>query len=1129
MDGNLDDAVWHGLPRGKGFLMVGGPGFAWRKPTSFRMGWTDDGLYVAVRCREPFRHRIHPLTADGDKLWSDESVELFLSVDGKDYCQFIFNTVGARWHGKGSQEGTKEQPVRDWTATAGKPGDDWTAEVWIPFSVVGAKPQQGDVWTFNIGRNAVLSPAVERHSCWAPVRRGFADVSAFASLTFMGAPAAATLPAINQRLNDPFHAFCAKLRDGLTTPVKNRSFEDGLAHWGRREPRRTSIDEATATFGRCAIRLDGVLAPAEAPVHVAASQSVTLKPGTRYILRADIKRSKLTGHISVDVIERDAKNASWTYHRCGTHPGEGDVAGEWERHEIRFKTSDKLLQSQVMLYNIGSNAVAWYDNIELLEDDGSAGKSAVPRDVRNLVFELSVRNATATVRINGEAMAVTAGEPVSTAIREGFTVIAVEAEAEGETPGVKFTVRDHPETDGRWRVSGAPDTPAAWLTADYDDTGWDVATPDAGGYVWPGRGSKRSRMRQILLWNRTHHGPDRCILPLIKEWGISEGSVETVWKTVYSPFPFPLPDYEFVFDVPSCFRLLDFMHENGRHVLNTQPSGYRTERISHNGQDYTRYRIAFPEKRMYTGTKDIYSRYLLLPVFLKKWTGTGETTAWYCRRQAKGNFTELQQKIPVRILPPINGRMLKNVMISQFNAKPWRYSQISHEHLAQHCTQSFQAGFNTWVLSVRATRNTTNDPYLKAIHDRVVNEENGRMILWANYPYHGTKEPPFDAPQGTKQFLYKWMAEEPRARARYWEDSNTWETKGQWCPSYALGEGREAFHREVLANYRLRVSLLPGCSIVWSDFEEAPWAGASIYSTPKSGKGSWCFCDGCKETFRKWGDLPADADLADRNIFASYKKEWHDFRSQQDGDIAKVCKRAANELGREYMMYSWMAHRKFWQALRGNLDRAFPGSPGNGVADGYQQRALDRNATFLRDECGLARPLVMGQRFAFFNFYAWRREQDHREYWRKWTVLSPSGYIEPKTWKTQVLRVVAAHGGGVDLHSSIQCPGGMLYWIGEATRVMAEYEDLFHKGERADDLAACDSLAYPDVLVLRKGAERVVLLFNEGEKAMSVLLKNKDVLPGQAGAVYGTDLKTDTPAQMRVTVPAQDVAVVHLK
>jgi len=112
-DGKLEEAAWQGLPRGEGFFVVGKDGFAWRKPTSFRMGWDDDRLCIAVRCKEPFIHRVHPLPNDGDRLWSDESVELFLSVDGRSYCQFIFNTVGARWHATGSEDGTREQTVRE--------------------------------------------------------------------------------------------------------------------------------------------------------------------------------------------------------------------------------------------------------------------------------------------------------------------------------------------------------------------------------------------------------------------------------------------------------------------------------------------------------------------------------------------------------------------------------------------------------------------------------------------------------------------------------------------------------------------------------------------------------------------------------------------------------------------------------------------------------------------------------------------------------------------------------------------------------------------------------------------------------------------------------------------------------
>lgn len=138
-------------------------------------------------------------------------------------------------------------------------------------------------------------------------------------------------------------------------------------------------------------------------------------------------------------------------------------------------------------------------------------------------------------------------------------------------------------------------------------------------------------------------------------------------------------------------------------------------------------------------------------------------------------------------------------------------------------------------------------------------------------------------------------------------------------------------------------------------------------------------------------------------------------------------------------------------------------------------------------------------------------------------------YEDPKLQKREILRIVAAFGLGVDLCGSMDRTGGMLYWIGEATRILAEYEDLFHLGERDDALAACDKLNYPDVLVLKRGDERLVLLFNEGEKPLTVTLRNKDLKSGQTATVFGTDIKTDQPAEMTVTIPEQDAAVVHIR
>lgn len=1099
IDGKLDDAVWNALPEATGFRTLKQVGFAVRKPTAFRVGWTPEGLYLAIRCKEPFTRSLTPLTGDGEPLWDDDSVEVFLTPAGPDYLQLIVNAAAARWNGRPGGA----LPLGAWTARARITAEDWTVELLVPFAVVGKTPREGDSWRFNLGRNVLGGPPAERYSSWAAVERGFGDVPKFAGLEFRGAPVAAEVTSTEGRLAAEYQAYLTAQAAGNL--IANGSFEDGLKSWGLREPKRIAADPTTSTVGQASLKLDG---SGGADWFVNAMQGLKLKPATKYVLRCDLKRSKFSsGTISVDVIERDRKDAEWTYHRCGDRPGKGDVPDAWGHYELRFQTSANLLEAMVMLYNIKSGATAWYDGVELVEDDGSSATGA-PVATTAVQVELTTREAVARLLVDGEAVTAPAGQPVSIRIREGLSVFGIDATAQGPNPGVKIRLARDPRTDTRWRATGQEDP--AWMSREFDDQRWPVPAPDAQGFLWHA-GATRAFLRQVVLWNQGHDGPDRCINPLIREWGISEGSMETLFLALYSHFPYPLDGYEFELDVPDSFRLLDILHEEGRNLLNLKPSAVTTEPVEHEGRKYTRYRIAEPPNQV---RRDRIGG-LLLPLFLDRWPDRERTTAWYYRRLGKGNFTELLQQIPVRVLPPIDGRLPRKIMLSQYCSVPWDYCRLSPEHLDQHLRQSFRAGFNTWIIS---RLGVDQDPYLKTVHDRVL-DAGGRIILWNNYPYYGLKNT-------AKMLGYRWLETHPEARARYFADSESWEKRDQYCPTYVLGPGRAAFGAEVKAAYAAMLKALPGASIVWSDWEEAPWVSAGApYQAARDGLGSWCFCDRCKAEFRAWAKLPAEADLSDAAIFAQHKSQWDSFRSELDGRLAAIAKQAANELGKPYMLYSWTAHTKLWAALNGSLDLAFPGCPGNGAADGYQQRHLDETMLRFRDQVGLSRDKVMGQRFSFFYYYQIAQPQ---EFWRKWQVMSPTGYIEPKSWKTQILRVVAALGMGVDLQSSLECSGGMLYWIGEATRILATYEDLFHEGQRDDSLATCDSLEYPQVLVLKRGAERLVLLFNESDKPKSVTLHNRDVRPGQTATVYGTD-QTTAAAELKLTIPPEDVAVVHIR
>ena len=127
-------------------------------------------------------------------------------------------------------------------------------------------------------------------------------------------------------------------------------------------------------------------------------------------------------------------------------------------------------------------------------------------------------------------------------------------------------------------------------------------------------------------------------------------------------------------------------------------------------------------------------------------------------------------------------------------------------------------------------------------------------------------------------------------------------------------------------------------------------------------------------------------------------------------EIQGQMKAVANALGLEYMIYSYAGHMPFWSNIRGKIDIAFPGSPGNNVASSRLQKSLDEEGRFHRVEQAV--PKVIGKRFSFVGI------SEVKGGWREVNALSDDGFINAKSWKSQILRVVAAFGGGVDLQNS---------------------------------------------------------------------------------------------------------------
>lgn len=782
-----------------------------------------------------------------------------------------------------------------------------------------------------------------------------------------------------------------------------------------------------------------------------------------------------------------------------------NLTPEWKKVEFVYKPKDARTGHVCFYIRLwGKDRVAFFDDASFTFNPDENPGIAIEEPVvtRPLRIQVKSREATASLLVNGKQIGRVNG--VGTVeISEGITAIAVKAEAKGENPGVSVKIPDHPETDGRWRVGTREEN--GWREPGFDDKAWKVATPNEDGYVWHREGGAGSALlRQVILWNETHYGPNRCILPPAKQWGFPRGGLEVLHLALYSPLPYGLDEYEFTLDVPQAFELIGKTDYTPRWKMNVKPQRLLTEKAERDGIAYTRYRMWHSPKHVIPDE----THYSMLPL---KMVGEPQerTCGFYYRRSARGNFTELDQFIPVEILPPVNGRMPKHVIISQYN---WTgYSNMSGEHLEAFVQQAATAGWNYWNIGYVPGWGQQWRDYLKSGYEAVTRAGGRIMILPAvscplNIGYSGAGHCPHYA---------KWLEETVEAHGRFFNDTPAWGSKGPYtrpyCNQYVITEGREAFEAMVKREYGDILKVMPKADLFWTDWEH--------HHVKRDGTGSHCFCKRCKEAFRKFAKLPQSADLSDEAIVREHRLKWETFRHHQDGQIQGIIRKVCNELGRPYMVYSWAGHNAFWKVCKGRIDLAFPGLPGNAPADSHRQSTLDSQARFFRENVGLKR--VVGQRFSFFPGRG-------KNGWQA-LALSWDGCVDAKSWKGQVLRMAASLHGGMDFQDANKFCAGMHYYVGEATRIISAFEPLFWEGERADDLAASEQIKYPNLLVLRLGKERLVLLFNEGKEPLNVVLENKGLEPGQVGTIFDKGGPVANPAKMKVTVPPEDCVVVHVK
>ena len=792
--------------------------------------------------------------------------------------------------------------------------------------------------------------------------------------------------------------------------------------------------------------------------------------------------------------------------------GELALTPQWQKLDVIYKPTDNLniAFGKFAIHLHGENAVAILDDASLRFDPAeNPGVTIEAKEKkRSLTIDLECRDATARVFVGGKEVRLTAGRG-RVEIAEGIQSIAVRAEAIGNRPGLRIRMPEHPETDGRWRVGNQAEP--GWLEMGFDDQSWPMVDGDADGFAWaPDHSVKTTFFRQLILWNATHYGPNQCIAPPAQEWGFSQNGMETFHHALYSPLPYPLEDYEFVLDLPRGFRLLDKQGYEERGTLNDRPRRILTSAVTHEGAKYVRYCFSYQASQL-TPEQTHWS---MIPVAMCDTMPLGATCRFYYRRSAKGNFTELEQVVPVVVLPPVRGRMPKDILV--FSHYPLGSSIMSKEHLDAWMSQDTMAGLNHYVHQPVPPCDKAWQNFEQAFLE-TARRKNAGMIMWSpeNFPLN------YGLMGGGRLTEYPaWLKADAAAHGRYYENRPPWgggngrdETKMPYCNQYVLSKEGVEFWEIAAREVARLLGPMRGAHTVFTDWE--------FELLNKDGSGTHCFCDRCKKAFKEFARLPDGEDLSDRAIVSHHRLQWLAFRQHQDGEIQRRLQEVCHKLGKQSMVYSWSHNMAFWEQCWKKIDVPFPGMPGFGVADSRAQEGLDAYAAQFR-RLGFSKGLV-AQRFLFL-------PDCTKDGWQNVKVKSNSGYVNAKSWKSEILRLLATFHRGVDLtEGECTLSAGTHYWIGEATRIVSEYENLFLNGERADNLASSSEVRYPNLLVLKLGAERLVLLFNETPQPVRVTLHNKEVAAGQQATIDGVTPTAVAPEQMVVVIPPEDVALVHIR
>ena len=190
--------MWQGISPLEPFVLLGKPDVAAKSQTTARATYDGKAIYIALRCEEPTQPNSEKLAPNDMAMFKGDVAEVFINVTRSDsmFFHFAINSSGSFWAAHHLKD--KPEPLtQPWEHAARVEQDGWTAELAIPWSILGISGPPAQVTNTPAGNMYIPRPpppfrvnlARERpeaneYSSWAPVAKSFLETGNFGTWKF---------------------------------------------------------------------------------------------------------------------------------------------------------------------------------------------------------------------------------------------------------------------------------------------------------------------------------------------------------------------------------------------------------------------------------------------------------------------------------------------------------------------------------------------------------------------------------------------------------------------------------------------------------------------------------------------------------------------------------------------------------------------------------------------------------------------------------------------------------------------------------------------------------------------------------------------------------------------------------